>query len=616
MTPAHPTLPIAGPRRTRRELRRRLGAHRGRLAAALLTLLSGTAVTLATPAILGGIVDAVTEQSGRGRLTALGVALLLVAATGAALAHAGGRMLVTVVQDFLAALREDVFETAIHLPVATLESSDSSDVVSRVTRDVEAISEAASDVLPDITNAGFTIGLSLVGLAVLDPRLALAGLVCLPIHILATRQFLARSHVVYGDIRRLESARGQSVIEAVHGAETIRTYRAQDLHLGELSGRGELAIERQRDGVKLRNRFTGLLNAAEFIGLAAVLLCGYALLGSGAITLGAATAAALYFHRLFGPVGALLGSLDDVQRATVGLARLVGITDLGRDREEGDGRDETDGPRETDGRNDTDGPRETDGRDETDGPHETDGPARAPYRPEIEVKGVSFSYDGTRPALSDVSLRVPAGSSLALVGASGSGKTTLARLIAGLGEPSQGRITVGDGIAPTGRYLVTQEVHLFGGTLADNLRLARPTATDDELRDALREVGADWALGPESGLDTVLGPGGTLLDDGSVQHLALARVLLADPPVAVLDEATAESGPQARNLLRAALERVTQDRTSVIVAHRLEQARAADRVVVLARGRVAEQGTHSELLARQGEYAALWQAYTTTAPPS
>ncbi|MFI8811950.1 MULTISPECIES: ABC transporter ATP-binding protein [unclassified Streptomyces] len=610
MTPAHPTLPIAGPRRTRRELRRRLGAHRGRLAAALLTLLSGTAVTLATPAILGGIVDAVTEQSGRGRLTALGVALLLVAASGAALAHAGGRMLVTVVQDVLAALREDVFETAIHLPVATLESSDSSDVVSRVTRDVEAISEAASDVLPDITNAGFTVGLSLVGLAVLDPRLALAGLVCLPIHILATRQFLARSHVVYGDIRRLESARGQSVIEAVHGAETIRTYRTQDLHLGELSGRGELAIERQRDGVKLRNRFTGLLNAAEFIGLAAVLLCGYALLGSGAITLGAATAAALYFHRLFGPVGALLGSLDDVQRATVGLARLVGITDLGRDREEGDGRDETDG------RNDTDGPCETDGRDETDGPHETDGPARAPYRPEIEVKGVSFSYDGTRPALSDVSLRVPAGSSLALVGASGSGKTTLARLIAGLGEPSQGRITVGDGIAPTGRYLVTQEVHLFGGTLADNLRLARPTATDDELRDALREVGADWALGPESGLDTVLGPGGTLLDDGSVQHLALARVLLADPPVAVLDEATAESGPQARNLLRAALERVTRDRTSVIVAHRLEQARAADRVVVLARGRVAEQGTHSELLARQGEYAALWQAYTTTAPPS
>ncbi|MCX4679611.1 ABC transporter ATP-binding protein/permease [Streptomyces sp. NBC_01433] len=604
MTPAHPTLPIAGPRRTRRELRRRLGAHRVRLAAALLTLLSGTAVTLATPAILGSIVDAVTEQAGRGRLTALGVALLLVATAGAALAHAGGRMLITVVQDVLAALREDVFETAIHLPVATLESSESSDVVSRVTRDVEAISEAASDVLPDITNAGFTIGLSLVGLAVLDLRLALAGLVCLPLHILATRQFLARSHVVYGDIRRLESARGQSVIEAVHGAETIRTYRTQGEHLGELSERGELAIERQRDGVKLRNRFTGLLNAAEFIGLAAVLLCGYALLGSGAITLGAATAAALYFHRLFGPVGALLGSLDDVQRATVGLARLVGITDLGRDRDETHGRDETDS------RGETDGPADADGRGEA------DGPARAPHRPAIEVKGVSFSYDGTRPALSEVSLRVPAGSSLALVGASGSGKTTLARLIAGLGEPSQGRITIGDGIAPPGRYLVTQEVHLFGGTLADNLRLARPTATDEELRDALREVGADWALDQECGPDTVLGPGGTPLDDGAVQHLALARVLLADPPVAVLDEATAESGPQARNLLRAALGRVTRDRTSVIVAHRLEQARDADLVVVLARGRVAEQGTHGELLARRGEYAALWHAYTATAPPS
>ncbi|WEH33109.1 ABC transporter ATP-binding protein [Streptomyces sp. AM 4-1-1] len=578
MTPAHGLLPIADPRRTRRELLRRLGAHRVRFCAALLTLLSGTAVTLATPPLLGGVVDAVTDQSGRDRITTLGIALLLVAATGAALALAGGRMLITLIQDVLAALREDVFETAIHLPVSTLESSDSSDVVSRVTRDVEAISEAASDVLPDLTGAAFTIGLSLVGLAVLDPRLALAGLVCLPVHVLATRRFLTRSHVVYGDVRRLESARGQSVIEAVHGAETIRAYRTQDQHLGEVARRGALAVERQRDGVRLRNRFTGWLHAAEFLGLAAVLMTGYALLGSGAVTLGAATAAALYFHRLFGPVGALLGSLDDIQRATVGLARLVGVTDLGRD------------------------------------PGGTATEAGATHPPEIEVKGVSYAYDGGGPALSEVSLHVSAGSSLALVGASGSGKSTLARLIAGQGEPSEGRITVGDAGTPAGRYLVTQEVHLFNGTLADNLRIARPTATDDELRHALREAGADWALELESGLDTPLGPGGAPLDDGAVQHLALTRVLLADPPVVVLDEATAESGTRTGSLL-GALERVTRGRTSVIVAHRLEQARAADHIVILTRGRVAEQGGHDELLSRAGRYAALWHAYTPAARP-
>ncbi|MFJ5044286.1 ABC transporter ATP-binding protein [Streptomyces sp. NPDC088719] len=582
MTPVPATLPIADSRRTRRELLRRLGAHRFRLCAALGTLLAGTAVTLATPPLLGSLVDAVAEDSGTGRVTTLGIALLVVAATGAALTLLGGRILVALVQDVLAALREDVFTTAVGLPVDLVESSDSSDVVSRVTRDVEAVSEAASDVLPEVTGAAFTIGLSLVGLAVLDPRLALAGLVCLPVHVLATRRFLAGTHQVYGDIRGLESARGQSVIEAVHGAETIRAYGTQGTHLAELSDRGERAIERQRDGVRLRNRFTGWLHAAEFLGLAAVLATGYALLGAGAISLGAATAAALYFHRLFGPVGALLGSLDDIQRATVGLARLVGITDLADRRD-----DAAAVPRA----------------------------ARAPGCPEIAVRDVSFSYDGVRPALSEVTLTVPAGASVALVGASGSGKSTLARLIAGLGEPTGGRITVGSSAgAPAARYLVTQEVHRFGGTLADNLRLARPGASDEELRAALRAVGADWAEALESGTDTVLGPGGTPLDDGAVQHLALARVLLADPPVAVLDEATAESGAGAGDLLRTALARVTRGRTSVIVAHRLDQARDADRIVLLSGGRVAEEGTHDELLAHGGAYAALWRAYSRGAP--
>lgn len=587
MTPAQTdtpvaTLPVADARRTRAEILRRLRAHRRRLGAALLTLLGGTAATLATPPVLGGIVDAVADGAGRGRVLTLGIALVAATTVGAVLAYAGGRMLVALVQEVLAELREDVFETAVHLPVNTLESSGSSDVVSRVTRDVEAVSEAASDVLPEVTNASFTIGLSLVGLAVLDLRLALAGLLCLPVHVYATRQFLRRSHRVYGDIRRLESARGQSVIEAVRGAESIRAYRTQDHYLDDLAERSVRAIERQRDGVGLRNRFTGLLNAAEFVGLAAVLVTGFALFGSGAVTLGAATAAALYFHRLFGPVGALLGSLDDIQRATVGLSRLVGITDLDRH----DVRPEE--------------PAQGAGR-----------------RPDIDVKGVSYAYDGGRPALREVSLHVPAGTSLALVGASGSGKSTLARLVAGTGTPDRGSVTVGSAEAPdapAARYLVTQEVHLFGGTLADNLRLARPDATDEQLRHALREAGAGWALDLDAGLDTVLGAGGSPLDDGSVQHLALARVLLADPPVVVLDEATAESGPQTRALLQGALARVTAGRTSVVVAHRLEQARQADRVLVLRGGEVAEQGTHDELLAAGGEYAALWEAYHRAGP--
>ncbi|MEO3973547.1 ABC transporter ATP-binding protein [Streptomyces sp. CAU 1734] len=570
-------LPVASPARTRREIVRRLALRRGRLALTLLVLLAGAAAALTTPPLLGAVVDAVAGQSGRGRVIALGAALAGASLVSAVLTYAGGRMLVGLVQDTLAGLREDVFEAAMRLPADTLESSGSSDVVSRVTGDVEAVSEAASGVLPDITGAGLTVVLTVAGLAVLDPRLALAGLSCVPLHWYATRRFLTRSHRVYADIRLLEAGRGQTVIEAVRGAETIRAYRTQDTHLAELADRGERAIDRQRDGAKLRNSFYGLLNTAEFVGLAALLATGYVLLGRGAITLGTATAAALYFHRLFGPIGLLLTSLDDIQRATVGLARLVGVTDAAP-------------------------PRTAD-------PAPAAGSAGPPA---IAVTGVHYTYPGAaREALRDITLTIPAGATVALVGASGSGKSTLARLIAGSGIPDSGVIGVGSGPEHGPRYLVTQEVHLFGGTLADNLRLAGPGAGDAELTSALRETGADWALEPGRGLDAVLGgPDGAALDDGSVQHLALARVLLADPPVLVLDEPTAESGPANRALLGAALERVTRGRTSVIVAHRLEQARECDRVVLLKDGRVAEQGTHDALLASGGEYASLWRAYT------
>ncbi|MFI2209090.1 ABC transporter ATP-binding protein [Streptomyces sp. NPDC020141] len=578
-----PALPVATPARTRREVVRRLARHRGRLALTLLVLLVGTAAALTTPPLLGAVVDAVVDRSGRGRLIALGAALAGASLIGAALTLLGGRMLVGLVQDTLAGLREEVFDAAVRLPADTLESAGSSDAVSRVTGDVEAVSEAASGVLPDITGAGLTIVLTVAGLAVLDPRLALAGLICLPLHWYATRRFLSRSHRVYGDIRRLESARGQTVIEAVRGAETIRAYRAQAAHLAELAGRSERAIDRQRDGVRLRNGFFGLLNTAEFLGLAAVLATGYALLREDAVTLGTATAAALYFHRLFDPIGLLLTSLDDIQRATVGLARLIGVTDLARER-----------------------------------PASSRSAPRSGPPPAIAVAGVSYAYgDSAREALRDVSLTVPGGATVALVGASGSGKSTLARLMAGVGSPVRGRITVGSGPERGPRYLVTQEIHLFGGTLADNLRLARPDATDAELVAALRETGADWALEPGRGLDAVIGgPDGAALDDGSVQHLALARALLADPPVLVLDEATAEAGTADRAVLGAALERVTRDRTSVIVAHRLEQARDCDLIVLLKDGRVAEQGSHDALLASAGEYAALWRAYTGSAATS
>ncbi|MFJ3667084.1 ABC transporter ATP-binding protein [Streptomyces sp. NPDC090106] len=572
-------LPVAEARLTRREILRRLRPHRVRAVSAAAALTAGAAAAVTAPPLLGAIVDAVLDDAGTAHVVLLGVALGLATALAALLGLVGGRLLTTVSQATLATLREDAFATALRLPPERIEASGTSDVVSRVTRDVESVSEAASDLLPDLLDSALAIGLTVVALAVLDPRLALAGMLGLPVHVLVTRRFLTRSRPVYRDIRLLEAERGQSVLEAVHGADTVRAHRDQERVLTQVAERSERAITRQRDGVRLRNAFVGGLNTAEFLGLSAVLATGFALLSAGEITVGTATAAALAFHRLFGPIGAVLGSLDDVQRATVGLSRLVGLT--------------------------TRTPA-------TGGPE----PAGSASGAGVEVREVSYAYGG-RPALDKVSLRITPGTTMALVGASGSGKSTLAHLVAGLTTPESGEVLLGgtSAVRSRGAYLVTQETHLFRGTLADNLTLARPDASREEMASALRGCGADWAFDLPDGLDTRVGADGVPLDEAAVQHLALARVLLADPPVVVLDEATAESGTGPHATLHKALASVTRDRTALVVAHQLHQARRADLIAVLADGRTAELGTHDELSAAGGTYADLWSAATTARVP-
>jgi ATP-binding cassette subfamily C protein len=205
---------------------------------------------------------------------------------------------------------------------------------------------------------------------------------------------------------------------------------------------------------------------------------------------------------------------------------------------------------------------------------------------------------------------------VALVGPSGAGKTTLAKLIAGVHRATSGSVRLtgtparGDGLPVA---LVTQETHVFAGPLADDLRLARPDATDDELRTALTAVDAlEWAQALPDGLDTVVGDGGHRLTSAQVQQLALARLMVADPPVAVLDEATAEAGSTAARLLEKAADRAVEGRTALVVAHRLTQAATADRIVVMDGGRIVESGTHEELRAGSGLYASLWEAWSGT----
>lgn len=563
-------LPVATGRRAGRVVGDVLRARPVATALTLLSAVAAAAAGLVAPAVLGRLVDAVDRQQGS--IGPFLVALLAAALLTAVLTGVSVVLMARLGETVLARLRERVVDRALHLPSATLDRVRGGDLLSRVADDVAKVAEAVTTGLPQVVGAGLTVLLTLVGLGALDWRLALAGLVALPLYAAALRWYLPRSGPRYAAERIAMGERSQALVSSVQGADTVHAYADEARHRAVVDDRSARSLSITLDVFRLYTDFGWRTNRAEYVGLAAVLAVGFVLVRADTVTVGAVTTAALLFHRLFGPLGLLLFTFDDIQSAGASLVRMVGVADL------------PDVP-----------------------------PAvrtRPAARPAVELRGIAHSYGGP-PVLDGVDLVLAPGERTALVGASGAGKTTLAGVLAGALEPTAGRVLL-DGAPVTDLRahvgLVSQEVHVFAGTLADDVRLARPDATDAEVAAALQTVGAGWAVA--AGLGTVVGEGGRELTAPQAQQLALARLVLADPPVAVLDEATAEAGSAGARDLEEAADAAVRGRTTLVVAHRLSQAARADRVVVLAAGRVVEQGTHAELVAAGGGYARLWAAWT------
>jgi len=527
------------------------------------------------------MVDAVTEGKPFAALLRITAFMLGAAAAGVALTWWSTQLLANVAQNVLADLREDVFAATLAQPSSLVEDAGTGDLISRVSGDVEAVNTVIARVLPATVSALFMISLTLVGVGVIDWRFTVAIVAVAPIHYFALRHFLRRSGPVYRHSRAAQARRGQQLIETLGGAGTVTALRRTDEHIGRIAATSEHAISFDMQAVRLRTNFFAQLNGAELLGLAAVLSVGYWLVTTGSVSIGAATAAALYFHSLFSPIAVFLSNIDELQDAGASLARLIGVTAM-------PGR-----------------------------------PASIPVsaRSEpigVEVDRVSYSYDQSTPVIDSISISIAPGERIAVVGSSGAGKTTLAKLIAGIIPVGNGRITVdgtpiddlSDAELRHKVVLVSQEVHVFVGTIADDLRLCAPDSDDAKIAEAVEGMKAQWIHELPDGLETRVGAGGYQLTAAQAQHIALVRLALLDPPVVILDEATAEAGTTAAGLLDQAAELAVSGRTAVVIAHRLSQAVRADRILVMSGGRVVESGTHDELIGADGSYAALWEAWS------
>ncbi|MFE3486305.1 MULTISPECIES: ABC transporter transmembrane domain-containing protein [Streptomyces] len=555
-------------------------------AATVLTTVAGAALQVLPVLLLGRVVDGVVGGEPRSILLTVGVLMVGAALLGAAASAASTYLIGRLGAELLARLREEAVRAVLGMPSARVEQVGRGDVLSRVGDDVAVISKGIRTAIPTVFSAGVLVVIATIGMFGLDWRLGLAGAGALPAYALALRWYLPRSAPLYREQRVAQADRAQALISGLNGIDTVRAYRMEDSVREQVTSQSWRVRNLGVEVFRFFGRFVGRENRAEFIGLVLILVVGYALLEADAATLGEVSAAPLMFHRLFTPLGAIMFTFDEAQKSGASLTRLVGVfSEPSEPRLVGDGSVAA----------------------ADDAPHP------------VAVRDLTFTYPGAEdPVLRGVSLTIPAGGSLALVGATGAGKSTLAALVAGIGRPQAGSVRIGThDLAATdeagARALVsilTQETHVFSGPLADDLRLAAPDASDDELRNALRTVGAGgWLDQLPDGLETAVGEGGERLDVTKVAQIALARLVLGRSPVVVLDESTAEAGSEGAAELERAVLAACSGRTTLFVAHRLTQAMAADRIAVLDAGRVVEEGTHSELVELGGQYARLWRAW-------
>ncbi|MGR6319946.1 ABC transporter ATP-binding protein [Micromonospora soli] len=553
---------------------------RDRRAVLVVLVLHGAAAIagLAAPWLLGRIVDQVAAGAGVATVDRLAVAIggcvLAQALLSRYAQYAGHRF----GERAVARLREEFIRKTLGLPVSVVERAGSGDLATRSSVDVSTVGTTVRDVVPTIVIASAQLTLLFGAIFLLHPMLGLVALAGLPPIWAASRWYLRRASSAYLAEGAATAELTETLTTTAEGARTVEALRLTDDRIVHGTERIARVWTTRRATLALRTVFYTMVEASYPLPIAAVLLVGGFFLSKGMVSLGEVVAAALYLQQAIEPLDRILQWTEQAQRGFASLARVLGVGQV---------------------------------------PPEPPGKASASPGERLVVRGARFSYADGHDVLHGIDLEVRPGERLAVVGPSGAGKSTLARLLAGIDAPRSGVVSIGGcpvtDLDPAERRrriaLVTQEHHVFIGSVRDNLAFAAPHASDDQMRSALVAVGADWYAEMPDGLDTELGDGATQLGAADAQQLALARLVLADPHTLILDEATAALDPTTARRTEQALAAVLTGRTVIAIAHRLNTAHDADRVAVMEDGRIIELGSHDELVRADGAYASLWRSW-------